>query len=173
MKLPRRRNFLHLAAGAAALPVVSRVARAQAYPSRPVRCIVGYPPGGGTNIFVRLVGPPLSERLGQPFIIENRAGAASNVATEAVVRAPLWRSARRCTRELTGRRPQRRWTAGGIRGRKRHARKSRTLDEGTDHAQPELERLANTGRMGRRVDQLAGRDIQCRWPHGAVHGWRR
>jgi tripartite-type tricarboxylate transporter receptor subunit TctC len=87
MKLPRRK-FLHLAAGAAALPAVSHIARAQAYPSRPVRCIVGYPPGGGTDIFVRLVGQPLSERLGQPFIIENRGGAASNIATEAVVRAP-------------------------------------------------------------------------------------
>jgi tripartite-type tricarboxylate transporter receptor subunit TctC len=87
MKLPRR-NFLHLAAGAAALPVVSRIAWAQAYPSRPLRCIVAYAPGGGTDIFVRLVGQPLSERLGQPFVIENRAGAASNIATEAVVRAP-------------------------------------------------------------------------------------
>jgi tripartite-type tricarboxylate transporter receptor subunit TctC len=88
MKLPNRRKFLHLAAGVAALPAVSRIAWAQAYPTRPVRCIVGYPPGGGTDIFVRLVGPPLSERLGQPFIIENRGGAASNIATEAVVRAP-------------------------------------------------------------------------------------
>jgi tripartite-type tricarboxylate transporter receptor subunit TctC len=88
MKLPSRRKFLHLAAGLAALPAVSRIAWAQAYPTRPVRCIVGYPPGGGTDIFVRLVGPPLSERLGQPFIIENRGGAASNIATEAVVRAP-------------------------------------------------------------------------------------
>ena len=87
MKLPRRK-FLHLAAGAAALPAVSRIARAQAYPSRPLRCIVGYAPGGMTDIFVRLVGQPLSERLGQPFVIENRAGAASNIATEAVVRAP-------------------------------------------------------------------------------------
>src|SRR6516164_5531669 len=83
MKLPRR-NFLHLAAGAAALPVVSRIAWAQAYPSRPLRCIVAYAPGGGTDIFVRLVGQPLSERL----VIENRPGAASNIATEAVVRAP-------------------------------------------------------------------------------------
>ena len=88
MKLPSRRKFLHLPAGVAALPAVSRIAWAQAYPTRPVRCIVGYPPGGGTDIFVRLVGPPLSERLGQPFIIENRGGAASNIATEAVVRAP-------------------------------------------------------------------------------------
>jgi len=87
MKLPRR-NFLHLAAGAAALPAVSRVARAQAYPTRPVRIVVGYPPAGGADIFARLMGQWLSERLGQQFIIENRPGAASNIATEAVVRAP-------------------------------------------------------------------------------------
>jgi hypothetical protein len=71
MKLPRR-NFLHLAAGAAAVPAALRFARAQAYPSRPVRCIVGYAPGGGTDIFVRLVGKTLPARLGQPFVIENR-----------------------------------------------------------------------------------------------------
>jgi tripartite-type tricarboxylate transporter receptor subunit TctC len=87
MKLPRRR-FLQLAAGAAALPVVSRVARADTYPARPVRWIVGYPAGGGTDIFIRLVAQSLSERLGQSFVIENRGGAASNIATEAVVRAP-------------------------------------------------------------------------------------
>jgi len=87
MKPPHRRQFLHLAAGAAALPAVSRIARAQTYPTRQVRCIVGYPAGGGTDIFVRLVGQPLSDRLGQPFIIENRPGATSNIATEAVVRA--------------------------------------------------------------------------------------
>jgi tripartite-type tricarboxylate transporter receptor subunit TctC len=87
MKLPRRR-FLHLAAGAAALPAVSRIAWAQAYPTRPVRCIVGYAAGGGTDIFVRLLGQSLSERLGQPFVIENRAGATSNIATEVVARAP-------------------------------------------------------------------------------------
>ena len=87
MKLPRR-NFLHLAAGAAALPAVSRVARAHAYPTRPVRIVVGYPPAGGADIFARLMGQWLSERLGQQFIIENRPGAASNIATEAVVRAP-------------------------------------------------------------------------------------
>jgi tripartite-type tricarboxylate transporter receptor subunit TctC len=87
MKLPRR-QFLHLAAGAAALPAVSRVARAQSYPTRPVRCIVGYAPGGGTDIFVRLVGQLLPAKLGQPFIIENRPGASSNIATETVVRAP-------------------------------------------------------------------------------------
>src|SRR5262245_12051042 len=87
MKLPRR-QFLHLAAGAAALPVVSRIAWAQTYPSRPVRWVVGYAPGGGTDITARLIGQWLSERLGQPFVIENRPGANSNIATEAVVRAP-------------------------------------------------------------------------------------
>jgi tripartite-type tricarboxylate transporter receptor subunit TctC len=87
MKLPRR-NFLRLAAGAAALPAVSRSARAQDYPSRPVRIIVGFPAGGGSDIIARLMGQYLSERLGQPFIIENRPGAGSNIATEAVVRAP-------------------------------------------------------------------------------------
>jgi tripartite-type tricarboxylate transporter receptor subunit TctC len=87
MKLPRRK-FLCLAAGAAAGPVVSRGARAQTYPTRPVRCIVGYAPGGGTDIFVRLVGQLLPARLGQPFIIENRPGASTNIATEAVIRAP-------------------------------------------------------------------------------------
>jgi tripartite-type tricarboxylate transporter receptor subunit TctC len=87
MKLPRR-NFLHLAAGAAALPVVSRIAWAQTYPTRPVRIVVGFPPGGGADITARLIGQWLSERLGQPFIIDNRPGAGSNIATEAVVRAP-------------------------------------------------------------------------------------
>ena len=87
MKLPRR-QFLHLAAGAAALPAVSRVAWAQAYPSRPVRWIVGFPPGGDTDIIARLMGQWLSEQLGQPFIIENRPGAGTNIGTEAVVRAP-------------------------------------------------------------------------------------
>jgi tripartite-type tricarboxylate transporter receptor subunit TctC len=87
MKLPRRK-FLHLAAGAAALPVASHVARAQAYPTRPVRIVVGFPPGGGADITARLIGQWLSERLGQPFIIDNRPGAGSNIATEAVVRAP-------------------------------------------------------------------------------------
>ena len=86
MKLPRR-TFLHLAAGAAALPVVSRIASAKAYPSRPVRLIVGAPPGAGIDIVARLMGQWLSERLGQPFVIENRPGAGSNIATEAVVRA--------------------------------------------------------------------------------------
>src|SRR5437660_7711246 len=88
MKRPRRRQFLHLAAGAAALPIVSRIACAQAYPTRPVRIIVGYAAGGVTDIVARLFGQWLSERLGQQFIVENRAGAASNIAAEAVVRAP-------------------------------------------------------------------------------------
>src|SRR5262245_47760175 len=86
MKLPRR-NFLHLLAGAAALPAVSRIAWAQAYPSRPVRIIVGFPAGGGADIVARLIGQWLSERLGQQFVIENRPGAGTNIATEAVVRA--------------------------------------------------------------------------------------
>jgi tripartite-type tricarboxylate transporter receptor subunit TctC len=86
MKLPRRK-FLHLAARAAALTVVSRIARAQTYPSRPVRLIVGAPAGGGFDIVARLMGQWLSERLGQSFVIENRPGAGSNIATEAVVRA--------------------------------------------------------------------------------------
>jgi len=85
-KLPRR-NFLHFAAGAAALPAVSRVARAQTYPSRPVRIIVGIPAGSATDIAARLIGQWLSERLGQPFIIENRVGAGGNVGTEMVVRS--------------------------------------------------------------------------------------
>jgi tripartite-type tricarboxylate transporter receptor subunit TctC len=87
LKLPRR-QFLHLAAGAAALPAVSRIAWAQAYPTRPVRIIIGFAPGGVVEIVARLIGQSLSERLGQPFIIESRPGAASNIATEAVVRAP-------------------------------------------------------------------------------------
>ena len=87
MKLPRR-NFLHLAAGAAALPAASRFACAQAYPARPVRIVVGFAPAGGNDIVARLLGQWLSERLGQPFVIENRPGAGSNIAAEAVVRAP-------------------------------------------------------------------------------------
>jgi tripartite-type tricarboxylate transporter receptor subunit TctC len=83
-----RRNFLHLAAGAAALAVASRIARAQAYPSRPVRIIVPVPPGGALDILARLIGQWLTERLGQPFVIENRPGAGTNIGVEAVVRAP-------------------------------------------------------------------------------------
>jgi tripartite-type tricarboxylate transporter receptor subunit TctC len=87
MELPRRK-FLLLAAGAAALPVASRVARAQTYPARPVRLIVATAAGGGNDIIARLMGQVLSERLGQPFVIENRPGAGGNIGTEAVVRAP-------------------------------------------------------------------------------------
>src|SRR5712675_887417 len=87
VKLPRR-TFLHLAAGAAALPTVSRVAWAQAYPSRPVRIIVPAAPSGAYDIMARLIGQRLSERLGQPFVIENRPGAGTNIGTEVVVRAP-------------------------------------------------------------------------------------
>jgi tripartite-type tricarboxylate transporter receptor subunit TctC len=87
MKLCRR-HFLHLAAGAAALPAVSRVAPAQTYPMRPVRIIVGFPAGGATDIGARIVGQYLSDRLGQPLVIENRPGAGGNIGTEAVVRAP-------------------------------------------------------------------------------------
>jgi len=83
-----RRKFLRLAAGAAALPVLSRVAKAQAYPTRPVRIVVPYAAGGGTDITARLLAQWLSERLGQTFVIENRPGAATNIATEAVVNAP-------------------------------------------------------------------------------------
>ena len=86
-KFPRR-QFLHLTAGAAALSATSRSARAQAYPSRAVRIIVGYAGGGTIDILARLTGQLLSERLRQPFVIENRPGASSNIATEAVVKAP-------------------------------------------------------------------------------------
>ena len=84
----RRRTFLSLAAGAAALPAASRMARAQAWPSRPARIIVGFPPGGATDIQARLMGQWLSERLGQQFLVENRAGASGNLGTEVAVRAP-------------------------------------------------------------------------------------
>ena len=87
MKLSRRQS-LHLAAGAAVLPALSRIARAQTYPTRPVRIIVAVSAGGSADILARLLGQRLSERLGQTFIIENRPGAGNNIATEAVVRAP-------------------------------------------------------------------------------------
>jgi tripartite-type tricarboxylate transporter receptor subunit TctC len=87
MKFPRRR-FLQLAAGAAVLPAASRIARAQTYPERPVRLVVGFAAGSTSDILARLIGQWLSERLGQQFIVENRPGAAANIATEAVVKAP-------------------------------------------------------------------------------------
>jgi tripartite-type tricarboxylate transporter receptor subunit TctC len=87
MKFPRR-QFLHLVAGAAALPALPRIARAQTYPTRPVRLIVGYAAGGTADLFARLIAQGLTERLGQQIIIENRAGGGSNIAAEAVVRAP-------------------------------------------------------------------------------------
>src|SRR5438132_2384578 len=87
MKIPRRR-FLAVAAGAAASPVLPRLARAQNYPSRPVRIMVGFPAGGATDIQARLAGQWLSERLGQQFIVENRSGASGNIGTEAVAKAP-------------------------------------------------------------------------------------
>ena len=86
MKLPRR-TFLHLVTGAAALPAVSCFAWAQAYPMRPVRIIVGFPGGSASDTTARLIGQSLSERLGQPFVIENRTGAGGNIGTESVVRA--------------------------------------------------------------------------------------
>jgi tripartite-type tricarboxylate transporter receptor subunit TctC len=87
MKLSRRR-LVQLAAGAAAFPAVSPIAEAQTYPTRPVRLIIGYPPGGSADVTARLMGQWLSERLGQPVVVESRPGAATNIATEAVVRAP-------------------------------------------------------------------------------------
>jgi tripartite-type tricarboxylate transporter receptor subunit TctC len=84
---PHRRQFLHLAAGAAALAGVSRITWAQSYPARPVRLIVGFAPGGSSDIVARLMGQWLTERLGQPFVIENRPGAGTNIATEAVVKS--------------------------------------------------------------------------------------
>src|SRR5712671_3170338 len=88
LKFPHRRQFLQLTAGAAALPAASRLARAQTYPTRPVRIVVPFAPAGGSDITARLIGPWLSERLGQQFVIENRPGAASNIGTDVVVRAP-------------------------------------------------------------------------------------
>ena len=86
MRLPRR-QFLHLAAGAAALPAVSRIAKAETYPTRPVHIVVGFAAGSAFDILARLIGQWLSERIGQPFVVENRSGAAGSIATEAVVRA--------------------------------------------------------------------------------------
>src|SRR5580704_19567455 len=87
MKIPRR-QFLHLAAGAAALPVTSLIARGEAYPGRPVHIIAPFAAGGPNDISARLIGQSLSERLGQQFIVDNRTGAGGNIGTEAVVRAP-------------------------------------------------------------------------------------
>src|SRR5450759_3786606 len=87
MNIPRRR-FLHLAAGAAALPAATRIAFADTYPTRPVHLVAGFAPGSASDINARLVGQWLSERLGQTFVIDNRAGAGGNIATEYVVRAP-------------------------------------------------------------------------------------
>jgi tripartite-type tricarboxylate transporter receptor subunit TctC len=87
MKLPRRK-FLHLAAGAATLPATSRIARAQAYPSRPVRIIVGFPPGGAATVVTRIMAQWLSDRLGQQFIVENKPGAATNLSIQTVVNSP-------------------------------------------------------------------------------------
>ncbi len=86
MKLPRRK-FLHLAAGAAALPALPRVGRAQTYPTRPVRIVCGYPPGGVVDIYARMIAQWLSDRVGQQFIVENKPGAGGTIAAEAVVRA--------------------------------------------------------------------------------------
>src|SRR5262249_51399508 len=83
-----RRQFLRLAASAAVLPALSRVACAQTYPARPVRIVVGFTPGGAVDVVARLTGQWLTERLGQSFIVENRPGAANNIGTEVVVRAP-------------------------------------------------------------------------------------
>src|SRR5262249_58581941 len=88
MNLPHRRQFLHLAAGAAALPAASRFAWAQAYPTRPVRLIVPAPAGGGYDLTARLISQVLSERLGAPFIVDNRPGAGTNIGTQTVVHAP-------------------------------------------------------------------------------------
>jgi tripartite-type tricarboxylate transporter receptor subunit TctC len=87
MKLPRR-QFLSLAAGAATLPLVARIATAQAYPTRPIRIVVGYPAGGSTDLVARIVGQWVSERLGQPILIENKPGAGTNLAAQTVVAAP-------------------------------------------------------------------------------------
>ena len=88
MKLPHRRQFLHLASGAVALPALSRIASAQTYPTRPVRWVVGFAAGQAIDILARLIAQSLSERFGQQFIVENRPGGGGNIATEAVVRAP-------------------------------------------------------------------------------------
>jgi tripartite-type tricarboxylate transporter receptor subunit TctC len=87
VKLPHRRQFFHLAAGATALPAMSRIARAQAYPTRPVRIVVGFSAGGAADVFARLIAQWLSERMGQQFVVENRTGAGSNLALETVAKS--------------------------------------------------------------------------------------
>ena len=109
VKLPRR-QFLHLAAGAAALPVLSRNASAQTYPTRSVRLIVGFPAGNASDIVTRLMAQSLSERLGQQFIVENRPGASGNIGTEVVVRAH--RTATRCSWSVASTRSTRHCTIG-------------------------------------------------------------
>ena len=122
MKLPHRK-FLHLTAGAAALPAVSRVAWAQVYPSRPVRWIVGYPPAGATDITARLMGQWLSERLNQPFVIENRPGASGNIGTEVVVNAPP--TAIRSS-----------WSTRGTQSTRRFTKSSNTISSATSRQSP-------------------------------------
>jgi len=133
MKLPRR-NFLHLAACAAALPAASRIARAQAYPTRPVRIIVGFTAGGAGDITARLIGQWLTERLGQQFVIDNRPGAGSNIATGRRCRTSRpWVSSCRATRGVIGtastyRRPRR--PRSSTNSTRRSMRLSTTQDEG-------------------------------------------
>jgi tripartite-type tricarboxylate transporter receptor subunit TctC len=127
MKLPHRRKFLHLAAGAAALPAVSRIARAQTYPTRPVRLIVPFAPAGASDILARLMGQWLSERLGQQFVIDNRPGSGGNIGTEAVVRAPA--DATRCSLLAHGTRSTRRSTTSSISISFATSRRSRASSE--------------------------------------------
>ena len=112
MKLPHRRQFLHLTAAAAVLPALSRIARAQAYPMRPVHLIVPFGPAGATDITARFIGQWLSERLGQQFIVENRPGAGGNIGTEAVVRGS--QTAIRSSMSLQRTRAMRRFTTSSI-----------------------------------------------------------
>src|SRR5262249_61315582 len=126
MTFPRR-NFLHLAAGAAALSAASRVAWAQAYPSRPVRIIVAFSSSGVSDITARLIGQWLSERLGQQFVIDNRPGSGGNIGTEAVVRAPA--EATRYSWSARGTRSTRRSTTSSISISFATSRRSRAWSE--------------------------------------------